>query len=314
MKKIKETEFTEVKIPVPWGHVAGKWYGPADVRPILMIHGWLDNAGTWDTLIPLLPKDGISYLAIDLPGHGFSSHIPEGMIYSHYDYVWLIHRIRMIYNWPKVSLLGHSVGSILCFLYSGIFAQYVDMIIGLDLIITFTDARLVTNVLQVSLSRATTLMLHHMTPESQSTYTKEELVERLVANSYDSLSPKDCEYFLRRGMKRSKSKPGRFKLTSDPRVKMYSWISLSQENYHSLAKEITCPIIFISANIKRNIPNKEITAANEKTIVDFMKENMPNFKHHIVSGKHHVHLSDPERVSGIISDFILKHRGPKSKI
>ncbi|XP_055700423.1 probable serine hydrolase isoform X2 [Phlebotomus papatasi] len=314
MKDIEETEFTEVKIPVPWGHVAGKWYGPADVRPILMIHGWLDNAGTWDTLIPLLPKDGISYLAIDLPGHGFSSHIPEGMIYSHYDYVWLIHRIRKIYNWPKVSLIGHSMGSSVCFLYSAIFSQNVDMFVCLDLVIPFTDPKLVTLFLEFGLTRATTLMTHQMTPESQPTYTKEELVKKLIESSFTSISAEDSKFLLRRGMKRSNRKPDKFSLTSDPRLKALHVISLSQENYQKLGKEITCPIIFISADIKRNTPDTNVTNANANTLVDFMKEKVPHFKHHIVSGKHHVHLSDPERVSGIISDFILKHRGPKSKI
>lgn len=32
--------FEEVKIPVPWGHVAAKWWGPQDKRPILVLHGW----------------------------------------------------------------------------------------------------------------------------------------------------------------------------------------------------------------------------------------------------------------------------------
>lgn len=30
----------EIKIPVPWGHIAGKWWGPEDKRPILALHGW----------------------------------------------------------------------------------------------------------------------------------------------------------------------------------------------------------------------------------------------------------------------------------
>lgn len=62
---------------MPWGIVAGKWYGPENVRPILMLHGWQDNAGTFNTLIPLLPQNH-SYLALDLPGHGLSSRLPAG--------------------------------------------------------------------------------------------------------------------------------------------------------------------------------------------------------------------------------------------
>lgn len=35
----------EIQIKFPWGHVAGKWWGPKNVRPIVSLHGWQDNAG-----------------------------------------------------------------------------------------------------------------------------------------------------------------------------------------------------------------------------------------------------------------------------
>ncbi|XP_052863919.1 probable serine hydrolase [Anopheles cruzii] len=56
----------EVEIPVPWGIVAGKWWGSRLKQPVLAIHGWQDNAGSFDRLCPLLPAE-ISILAIDLP-------------------------------------------------------------------------------------------------------------------------------------------------------------------------------------------------------------------------------------------------------
>lgn len=33
----------EIQIPVPWGKIAGKWWGPIDKRPIVCIHGWQVN-------------------------------------------------------------------------------------------------------------------------------------------------------------------------------------------------------------------------------------------------------------------------------
>lgn len=72
-------EVKEVQIPTDWGHIAGKLWGSGQQRPILALHGWQDNAATWDTLIPLLPKD-ISILSIDFPGHGLSSWYPKGEI------------------------------------------------------------------------------------------------------------------------------------------------------------------------------------------------------------------------------------------
>lgn len=67
--EVPEREWEEIEIAVPWGHVAGKWYGDRNTQPVLTFHGWQDNAGTYDRLIPLLPKT-LSYLCIDLPGHG----------------------------------------------------------------------------------------------------------------------------------------------------------------------------------------------------------------------------------------------------
>jgi pimeloyl-ACP methyl ester carboxylesterase len=49
-----------------------------------------DNCGTFDQLAPLLPKN-ISLLAIDLPGHGLSSRVPDGMAYHFFDNLFLMH-------------------------------------------------------------------------------------------------------------------------------------------------------------------------------------------------------------------------------
>jgi len=50
-------QFKEITIPVPWGHLAVKVWGSENDNPILALHGWQDNAGTFDRLIPLLSPD-----------------------------------------------------------------------------------------------------------------------------------------------------------------------------------------------------------------------------------------------------------------
>lgn len=32
--------FVEVEIPVPWGKIAGKWWGSKEKKPILVLHGY----------------------------------------------------------------------------------------------------------------------------------------------------------------------------------------------------------------------------------------------------------------------------------
>ena len=46
---------------------SGRESGPADGRPLLMLHGWLDNCGTYDGIQAHLPAT-YRCVNIDLPG------------------------------------------------------------------------------------------------------------------------------------------------------------------------------------------------------------------------------------------------------
>ncbi|NXC71165.1 SEHL2 protein, partial [Anhinga anhinga] len=114
--------FSELKFPVPWGHVAAKAWGPSEGRPVLCLHGWLDNANTFDKLIPLLPRD-YYYVAMDFSGHGLSSHRPAGSPYHFLDYVSDVRRVAAALQWRRFTLMGHSM-AFLFLLYCFIFPQF----------------------------------------------------------------------------------------------------------------------------------------------------------------------------------------------
>ena len=53
--------FKEIAFKVPWGVITGKAWGPDDGKPFLGLHGWIDNANTFDRYtfnIPSLPPPG----------------------------------------------------------------------------------------------------------------------------------------------------------------------------------------------------------------------------------------------------------------
>jgi pimeloyl-ACP methyl ester carboxylesterase len=56
-------------------------WGPPDGKPVIACHGWLDIAGTFDNLIPLLPQN-LRIISLDIPGHGFSDAYPPGKIFK----------------------------------------------------------------------------------------------------------------------------------------------------------------------------------------------------------------------------------------
>lgn len=85
-----------------WDLPAGKWWGPKEVQPIVALHGRQDNAGTFDTLMPLMPD--ISVLCLDMPGHGLSSHYPKNQYYYvYYDGVIFLRKVIKYFKWEKVS-------------------------------------------------------------------------------------------------------------------------------------------------------------------------------------------------------------------
>ena len=73
------------------------------MQPVISLHGWQDNAGTFDNLALCLSSD-VAILAIDLPGHGHSSHLPNGTFYYvFWDGLILLRRVVTHYKWDKVS-------------------------------------------------------------------------------------------------------------------------------------------------------------------------------------------------------------------
>ncbi|NXW79626.1 SEHL2 protein, partial [Hirundo rustica] len=129
--------FSELKFLVPWGHVAAKAWGHLEGDPVLCLHGWLDNANTFDKLIPLLPR-GYYYVAMDFSGHGLSSHRPAGCPYHFLDYVTDVRRVAAALQWKRFTLMGHSMGnfSFSCFFispqFSFLYPEMVDKLILLE--------------------------------------------------------------------------------------------------------------------------------------------------------------------------------------
>ena len=112
---------------------AKKWGNP-DGTPVLCLHGWLDNACSFDGLAPLLPNDKYQFLAIDLPGHGFSSHYPPGMTYRFSDTFTTLRYVKEHLSLDKFTLMGHSMGAAVSIWYASIFTEDVEKIISLDLV------------------------------------------------------------------------------------------------------------------------------------------------------------------------------------
>ncbi|XP_027823975.1 serine hydrolase-like protein 2 isoform X2 [Ovis aries] len=122
---------SKLKLAVPWGHIAARAWGSHQAAPVLCLHGWLDNANSFDRLIPLLPKD-FYYVAMDFGGHGLSSHYSPGFPYYHQNFVSEVRRVAAALKWNRFSILGHSFGGTVGGMFSCIFPEMVDKLVLLD--------------------------------------------------------------------------------------------------------------------------------------------------------------------------------------
>jgi pimeloyl-ACP methyl ester carboxylesterase len=85
---------------VSWGDPAGK--------PVVLIHGYTDNALDWVPLLPYLTKSD-RLIVVDIRGHGKSSK-PE-CCYTRFDLAYDIKLLLDALHIPKADIVGHSMGS-----------------------------------------------------------------------------------------------------------------------------------------------------------------------------------------------------------
>lgn len=81
---------------------------PLGRRPVLALHGWLDNANSFVPMAEYLHDCDL--VAIDFPGHGLSDSRPPGVHYHFDDYVFDILAALDALGWHSAHLLGHSLG------------------------------------------------------------------------------------------------------------------------------------------------------------------------------------------------------------
>lgn len=291
---------------MPWGEVVGRWYGNRKVRPILAIHGWMDNLGTWDRLIPLLPKH-IGILCIDLPGHGRSSKLPLGITYHVFEYIFTIVRIVKEYKWRKVSLMGHSMGAIICYHYTALNPHMVDMLIQIDLIKDVYNST--NNQIKQIHTRIEKLLIENerldkLDIKTPPCYSYEELEEALYRGSNQSVEKQFCKHLLNRSIAKAEQHPAKFYFSRDPRVKYQ--VRMSGE--HKFGLELAKRIRNIPYMIIRSDEQSFMTAKDEE-IVDVLRANNPHFKYiRVKNSTHHLHLNNAEEVAAHLNPFILRHR------
>ncbi|KAM9248058.1 serine hydrolase-like protein 2 [Leptosomus discolor] len=293
--------FSELKFPVPWGHVAAKAWGPSEGYPVLCLHGWLDNANTFDKLIPLLPK-GCYYVAMDFSGHGLSSHRPAGSPYHFLDYVSDVRRVTAALQWRRFTLMGHSMGGSVAGMFCFLYPELVDKLIlleSLGFLLAPEDTEVWLKSERMAIDTLLSLEAKQQTPKARS---REAALQRLLeANRH--LTAEGGAILLQRGATET---PAGLVYNRDMRVHTQSRESFTVEQCVKILRKVQDRILIILAQDGLLVLEK-IDSYNHfmkllrQELESTLKEQIQLVE---VPGSHFVHLNEPEVVSGIIGNFL----------
>lgn len=100
------------------------WDYGGDGKPsLVLVHGGLDHARSWDWVAHSL-RDHYHVYALDLRGHGNSAWAP-GAMYSIAEHVLDLSALLDIIDDYPIRLIGHSLGGIIVLHYAGVYPDRV---------------------------------------------------------------------------------------------------------------------------------------------------------------------------------------------
>lgn len=276
-----------------WGlQLAAREWGSPDGAVVIGLHGWLDNAATWDGVAPLLSRDArapLRVLSFDLPGHGRSQHRSADAWYSIHDYVLVVCRlVREHFAEAGVILMGHSMGAAVATLAAGVLGDDVRALLlaeGLTPLVYAPERALP----QSRKGLAASLKYDQQTPR---TYADLDEIKRRIAARPWQLTPAAVDALAARGAVVD-ANGARF--THDPRLKADSFARMTKGQVVSMLGGVTAPGLIVVAENGLPYEPSEMRAYIE-AMADLSRVTIP--------GRHHVHLDDPAPVADHFVRFL----------
>ncbi|UAW99699.1 alpha/beta fold hydrolase [Halopseudomonas nanhaiensis] len=276
----------EVRFSLPSIEVAAKVWGDPDGLPVIGLHGWLDNAATFDLVAPHL--QGVHLVALDLAGHGLSGHLPAGG-YSLWQQAATVLQVAEDLGWKRFALLGHSMGAIISGILTG---SLPDRIIGaamIDGLLPFTsepdDApRQMARFFEASLSVGN---------KRKPVYSNvEKAIRARMLGGNTSLSHQAASCLVERGLM---PHDGGWTWRTDPQLMLPSPLRFTNRHAEAFIEAIRSPACVILAT--QGVMHKH------PQVLDRI-ERFEHIQRHHIEGGHHLHLEEQAAdVATILDNF-----------
>lgn len=278
-----------------------KAWGDSSSMPILAIHGFSDNASTFDHLIPLLPK-GFYYVSLDLPSHGRSSHFPSGVVIDFFTCLREIRRVLIQLKWTQCILLAHSAGGHFCLFIAALYPEIIKKVIIIDLFPFFviTDHTDIHERLRYFIEWS--FLLDKKNSAGKRKYKKDDvMLERFTDNHSSPISKESMRTLMKRII--MENDDNTVTINTDNRKDLLVLPLMTLDFHLSIIKQVKSPILIITTTESTGVLAESVSII--KASISTLKETL-NSKVTVANiiGNHNVHLDHPERIAPLIEKFL----------
>ncbi|MFA0928667.1 alpha/beta hydrolase [Pseudomonas syringae pv. tagetis] len=262
----------EVRLSLGHIELAARLYGPEDGRPVIALHGWLDNANSFARLAPCL--EGLRVVALDLAGHGHSDHRPAGASYALADYAFDVLQVAGQLGWQRFALLGHSLGAIVAVLLASSLPERVTHLALIDGLLPLTGkAESAAEQMRVALHAQLELP-----GKKKPVYQDQERAVEARMKGAVAVSREAAELLAQRGLM---PVPGGYTWRSDSRLTLPSATRFTDQQAMAFVHGLRCPTQLVVASDGMLAQRQELLSG-----LPFDVERL--------AGGHHLHLNDED--------------------
>ncbi len=282
---------TETRIDLPGLPLAAVIHGADDAPPLLALHGWLDNAASFDALAPHLAECR-RVIALDLPGHGRSAHLPAGRG-SHYhfiDYVDLVLTAAEALHLGRFDLLGHSLGAGVASLVAAAAPERIRHLALIEGLGPLADDS------EHTLQRFRRAMRQRQNGLHKRRRVFADVDSAVRARTMVSdLAPDEARAIVTRGLEHT---DGGYRWSSDPRQTLTTPIRLPEAQVRRLLAGIEAPTQLLLAEPHTPYLPPDIMRARAACVADIRLAYL--------EGHHHLHVQHPGAVAEQLLPFLSK--------
>jgi pimeloyl-ACP methyl ester carboxylesterase len=272
-------------LTIPGFTIGYKTWGNPNLPPMLALHGWLDNANSFDRLAPFLEKQ-FYLIAIDFPGHGHSSHLPEGCHYHFYDGIFNVLEIIKALGLKQIHLLGHSMGACLASLIAGVVPEQILSLALIEALGPFSNPESST---REQLSNYAHRVCKVKNKEARPYQSLKQAALRRAQKGY--LAQELIEILAKRGLQ---EKEQGFYWRHDRRLLISSPLTMTEGQVLSCLEGIKTKSCLIWASKGYDF---------DREILQKRVEAVKNLQIYALEGGHHIHMEHPDAVALCLTKF-----------